>query len=180
MFAPMWQGLPPARNRSPFVKTSASRREEFLTAWFNADRWSPKAYFAVSPCGRYVKVGCSRNPMRRVRGAAGVWREVEALLGIGHVYLFNAFDGAFEREREMKAFLAPDRVIGEWFRVGPRFRILCNRLSRERASQWCFRNAYCDAYGLNDRCEECAAEASEDGESNVNHDDKVPAADAAA
>lgn len=57
-------------------------------------------YFAVGRAG-LIKVGTSRDPMRRAREL--------------HVELIRVVPGGFELETQIKQILAPYRAHGEWF-----------------------------------------------------------------
>jgi hypothetical protein len=134
MPAPLWQGWPvPTDKAHRHGRRSPMRgggRYDVCRRFFTGP---PRTYFAVSPCERYVKIGSSWSPCVRVREGTG-YRKTERALGIGRVVLVRIFDAGRELELECHAFLAPDRVANEWFRVGPRFRVLLARLDREFGS----------------------------------------------
>lgn len=130
MFAPLWHGEPLSPGDVRRQKRTHPCREHALMRRLGPGDWT---YIAISPCQRFAKIGRSWNPVIRVREATK-WRKVEGLLGIDRVYLTRVYEGGLELERECHAFLAPDRVASEWFRVGARFRILVARLDRELGS----------------------------------------------
>lgn len=130
MFAPIWQGWPLAeKQHGQRRRRKASQREH--TAMYGL---GSGVYVAISPCGRVAKVGFSWNPIIRVHEGTG-WRPIEKRLGIGRVQLVRVYDGDdadFALEKECHRFLAPEAIpnANEWFRVGPRLRILIARLDR--------------------------------------------------
>lgn len=125
MFRPVWEGWPLA----PGVRRR-DRRSVSLRADAAFREWSGPifTYFAMSPCGRYVKVGRSWNPIVRIREGTG-WRETERRLGIGRVVPVRIYPD--DIEYECLRFLRRERVAGEWHYVGARCRILIARLDRK-------------------------------------------------
>jgi hypothetical protein len=128
VFAPLWHGWPlTPEDREPTYRARKplSRERALMDAISGDGCWT---YVAISPCERYAKIGRSGNPVVRVREGFA-FRAVERRLGIGRVYLVRAY--GLDIERECHDLLAPDQVHREWFRVGPRFRVLIARLDRE-------------------------------------------------
>jgi hypothetical protein len=87
-------------------------------------------YVAVTPCERFAKIGYASQPVLRVHESYDALRPFERENGLGRSVPVRVYDGGFDFERRCHDFLAPDRVKGEIYRVGPRLRILIARLDR--------------------------------------------------
>lgn len=140
MFRPLWEGWPlTPEDREDTKRTKYARRYAFM--W----RDSSGTYFAITPCQRFVKVGRSGNVITRI-DACSELRRVERMLGAGRIYPIRVYP-EWELERRCHDFLAPDRITGEWYRVGPRVRILIAKLDRE-FEPYDLRNEFALARGL--------------------------------
>jgi len=128
-YDPLVQGWPitPAVRNETIRSKYPRQRALMLRFHFGRDYWT---YFAVSPCERYAKIGRSTNPVIRVHVGYDI-KEVAQRLGAGEFHIIRIYGGGNGLEERCHDFAAPERIDGEYYRIGPRVRILIARLDRE-------------------------------------------------